>query len=273
MIHIATVHYETDKWVDLQLRYIKLNIKQEYRIYAFLSGAAIKHRNKFYFSCCEPIKPHATKLNILADIICLTAAPNDVIMFIDGDAFPIAPLDDFINSSLEEFPLTAIQRIENLNSQQPHPSFCITKANFWRKINGDWNKDFKNNVDVGGILYNKLKENNIYWGKIHRSNSLGTHKLFYGVYGNIIYHHVAGFRKPLTSFDRCTQIKSLQKLVKLNKKKQLTIFDYIVKIPLIIHYQLIKNRITKMIIKNNDIEGSKIYNEIATGSVVFLKEE
>ena len=44
MIHIATVHWETDKWIDTQLKYINQNINQPFRVYAFLSSDAAKHK-------------------------------------------------------------------------------------------------------------------------------------------------------------------------------------------------------------------------------------
>lgn len=209
MIHIATVHWETDKWIDIQLKYINRYVTQPFRIYAFLSGSAAKHRDKFYFASTEPIQSHAVKLNVLADIACHEAVSDkDVLIFIDGDAFPIASTDEVFREWLSSSPLAAIQRIENAGDIQPHPSFCITTVGFWRRIGGDWNRGYlwRNRhgvtTDVGGNLLKQLIENNVSWKAIHRSRSLFEHPLWYGLYGDIVYHHGAGFRFPISRLDK-----------------------------------------------------------------------
>ena len=89
-----------------------------------------------------------------------------------------------------------------------HPAFCATTIRFWKEIKGNWEKGFtyKNRMgrlvaDVGGSLYNNLKKNNIDWYPLLRSNNVNYHPLFFGVYDNIIYHHGAGFRDPVSSID------------------------------------------------------------------------
>lgn len=216
MIHIATVHWETDKWVDIQLNHLQKNISQPFRIYAFLSGDASKHRRKFFYASTEPIKEHAIKLNLLADIISQCANENDPLIFIDGDAFPINPLDDFVPSTLKTFPLAAIQRIENLSDIQPHPSFCLTTVGFWRRIKGDWAEGYQwlsqgniRRTDVGGNLLKILEDENVQWLNLHRSNPSPYHPIFFGIYNNLIYHHGAGFRDPMSRYDRLKSTKDV----------------------------------------------------------------
>src|SRR5437773_1378940 len=101
MIHIATVHWMTDRWIDVQLHYLEKNVDTPYRIYAGLSGAAMRHANRF-FSTFEAKAPtgqrqsvsrsHSESLKYLADEIRQAAAPEDVLLFLDGDAFPVAKL-------------------------------------------------------------------------------------------------------------------------------------------------------------------------------------
>lgn len=262
MIHIATVHYESDKWVDIQLDYIKRYLKQEYRIYAFLSGEAIKHRDKYFFSCCEPIKGHAIKLNILANIIYLVANSNDVIMFIDGDAFPIAPLDNFIKSTMDKYPLAAIQRFENFGDCQPHPSFCIVKVHVWKQIQGDWKSGYKwtlndnsKRTDVGGNLLKLLIDNKIEWKPILRSKSLTSHPIMFGIYGAVIYHHCNGFRDPIDRIDRHQIIKKNNTATKIIKWSICNL------IPNKFKRQIQKLlKIDKKIIDKNKLESDRIYN-------------
>jgi len=210
MIHIATVHWETDKWIDIQLKYLNRYIKQPFRVYAFLSGSAAIHRDKFFFASTEPIQSHAVKLNILGEIICHEAeSDEDILIFIDGDAFPVADTENAFAVWLKDSPLAAVQRLENVGDIQPHPSFCITTVGFWRKINGDWKEGYEwkssagmMRTDVGGNLLDIMGKGNYEWGKIYRSMNLTAHPVLCGIYGGIVYHHASGFRRPLSQYDR-----------------------------------------------------------------------
>jgi len=210
MIHIATVHYQTDKWIALQLRYIKKHIPEEYRVYAFLDGEAAKHKDKFYYACLESIQDqgHAKKLNILADIISFAAADDDILIFLDGDAFPISNIAPFIREKISSHKLIAIQRIENCGDIQPHPAFCATTVGFWEDIKGTWKSGYEwaNNrgnavSDIGGNLLRILNDSNVMWLPLLRTSQLTGHPLWFGIYGNLIYHHGAGFRIPVSRYD------------------------------------------------------------------------
>lgn len=219
MIYVATVHWQTDRWIDLQLSYLHRNIRQPHKVYAFLSGEASKHTHQFDFACCEPIAEHAIKLNLLAQFIVQVAHDDDVIIFIDGDAFPVKPIDEFIAQTLVRYPLAAIRRTENIGDIQPHPSFCFTTVGFWKQIEGDWKEGFEwettagiHRTDVGGNLLKKLRDTKIDWLPINRTSQLTQHRLMFGVYGGFVYHHGAGFREPLSMYDRT---KSLVGIVKI----------------------------------------------------------
>jgi hypothetical protein len=100
----------------------------------------------------------------------------------------------------------SIRRDENDGDIQPHPSFCATTAIFWKKIDGDWSPGhtWKNNsdqivTDTGGNLLEKLKGHK--WYPMLRTNDINLHPLFFGIYSDIIYHHGAGFRSPVSRVD------------------------------------------------------------------------
>ena len=113
MIYIATLHHSTNKFIDLQDAYYKTYTKEEYVLYAGLSdleediasysraiddGMYEKWR-LFNFDGVE--NQHWHKLNCLVDAITQTAeAPEeeDLLIFTDGDAFPVAPWEDKISS-------------------------------------------------------------------------------------------------------------------------------------------------------------------------------
>lgn len=209
MLHIITVHWKDDRWVDIQLKYLNRNIKVPFQIYTFLNSLPEYHRNKFFYSSTEDITSHAIQLNLLADMAALHSTdPDDRLMFIDGDAFPIGDLMSFCEEKLRDYPLIAIQRKENMGEIQPHPSFCLTTIGFWNGIEGDWKsgdcwRDLRGNSisDVGGNLLVILNKRGIQWFPMRRSNKRNVHPLWFGIYEDLVYHHGAGFRGPLSRLD------------------------------------------------------------------------
>ena len=209
MIHIATVHWCDDRWIDIQLKYLKMFITEPYRIYAFLNGLEHDYKSLFFYASSEPIQSHAIKLNLLADIASFNAdSEDDLLIFIDGDAFPIDYVLPFAYSTLSKYRLMAIQRKENCGDIQPHPSFCLTTIKLWKEINGDWKAGYewkdergRNVNDVGGNLLKILNERGINWYPMLRSNRSNIHPLWFGIYDNLIYHHGAGFRPPVSRLD------------------------------------------------------------------------
>ncbi len=212
MIHVATVHWQDDRWIDLQVEAFKKHTGEPYRIYAFLNDISTCHDSKFFYASHEPIQSHALKLNILAELIWLQSQPEDLLIFIDGDAWPIADFLAAVRNKLVEVPLVAVRRDENQGDIQPHPCFTATTVGFWHNLSGDWKAGHEwcvalsNGVtqkvtDVGGNLLEILQRNNIRWFALTRSNTINLHPLFFAVYGNIVYHHGAGFRAPLARRD------------------------------------------------------------------------
>ena len=221
MIHIVTVHWQDDRWVDIQLKYFKLNIKIPYNVYTFLNSLPRNHQNKYFYSSTEEVactRSHPIKLNLLADMATLHSTnPDDWLMFIDGDAFPIGDVLSFGKEKLSKYPLVAVQRTENLGERQPHPCFCLTTIKFWKEIHGDWkrgycwrNSDGKLITDSGGNLLSILKKRNIEWYPMLRSNKKNLHPLWFGIYEDLIYHQGAGFRVharskvPISRIDTCS---------------------------------------------------------------------
>jgi hypothetical protein len=208
MIHIATVHWATDRWVDVQLHYLERHIQGPFRVYACLDGIERDLSDRFYYSLSLGQSRHPDKLNLLAELIAGEANVNDLIVFLDGDAFPIAPFEPAVEVMLAENPLAAIRRDENLGDPQPHPSFCVTTVGFWQDIGGDWsrgqtwlNADGDTVNDPGGKLLKALEERGIGWTPLLRSNAKDLHPVFFGVYGGLVYHHGAGFRLALSRGD------------------------------------------------------------------------
>src|SRR5262249_12520414 len=103
MLHVATVHWNDPRWIDIQRRYFSAHLTEEFRVYAFLNGIdqVDKHREKFFYLSTEPIDSHPVKLNLLADIIAAySTSDDDLMMFLDGDAFPIGDVVSFARDAL-----------------------------------------------------------------------------------------------------------------------------------------------------------------------------
>jgi hypothetical protein len=160
---------------------------------------------------------HEGKLNLLAAEIVSNARPEDLIMFLDGDAFPIRDPMPVVLDALNNSALVAIRRDETTKEPQPHPSFCITSVREWDRLRGDWSPGYclKNDqgdlltdldgapiTDVGANLLRALERSSTPWTPLLRSNRVNLHPLWFGVYGGIVYHHGAGFRRAISRLDQ-----------------------------------------------------------------------
>jgi hypothetical protein len=220
MIHFLTVHWNSEFWITSQARQIARCTRSPYRIYSFVSGIDLrKYQNVFYYSSDSQVKDHATKLNDLAQIACDAAEdPQDLLVFLDSDAFPIAPWEDFVREKLKSNALVAVRRDENLGDPQPHPCFCVTTVKLWKEIGGDWragyrwrNSEGRDITDVGGNLLLKLRSLALEWHPLTRSNVVNLHPLFFGIYGNLAYHHGAGSRRMSCRLETVRTKKEIEK--------------------------------------------------------------
>jgi hypothetical protein len=217
VIHVLTVHWRDARWIDVQRRYLERHVRGPLRLYADLEAIDESYASRFDHvqnlaasrSFENGIVAHTEKLNALAATAAGSASHDDVLLFLDGDAFPIAPLAPFFEDILGRFPLAAVRRDENLGDPQPHPSFCITTAGFWQQIAGDWSWGYtwrngagKEVTDAGGNLLRTLRDRAIEWYPLLRTNRRNIHPLWFGVYGDLAYHHGAGFRGGLCRRDR-----------------------------------------------------------------------
>ena len=134
--------------------------------------------------------------------------PDDILVFIDGDALPIRPVARWMRRRLDEFRLVAVRRDENLGDPQPHPCFAFTTGGFWQEIGGDWRQGgtWVNSLgdtvtDPGGNLLHILDERGIDWLPLLRTNTHDAHPVWFAVYDHRIYHHGAGFRSRQSRVD------------------------------------------------------------------------
>ncbi len=200
MIHVLTVHFMDDRWIGPQLRSLKRHLGPDHRVTACLNGIDPGWHDVFH-AVHDLQGSHAQKLNALAQIVTESgAAPDDLLVFIDGDAFPIAPVSrDLLHGTA----LAAVRRDEHQQDRQPHPCFCVTTVGFWNEIHGDWDQGYTWTIesgqevsDVGGNLLGILERAGVEWHPLLRSNQVDLDPLLFGIYGDVVYHHGAGFRVP-----------------------------------------------------------------------------
>jgi len=150
-----------------------------------------------------PVKSynHWTKLNKLTNMVVndVSTNNNDILIWLDCDAFPVTDVNDFIESKLKEYEFFAINRKEMNNSVIPHPSFAGCKVELWKKFNLSWEgipyaPCGNETHDTGGKMYEILQKNKIDWYKLNLSHTLTPHQYYFVVYDSLIYHHGAGTR-------------------------------------------------------------------------------
>lgn len=207
MIHFATLHYRSDRWIDLQLAYIERYTSEPYRVYACLDHVDRRHFGKFDHAehRGERIAP---EYEHLARVISEQADPDDWLVFLHGDTIPIADWVPALREAMERVPLVGIRRDENLGEPHPHACFTVTTPRFWNELGASWRRGpewigttGRATTDLGAELWRQLEKSGIAWEPILRSNRRDIHPLWFGVYGDVVYHHGAGFRLPISRVD------------------------------------------------------------------------
>jgi hypothetical protein len=200
VIHVASAHIRTSRWLKEQIRYLRRHMSEPFDVYLSvedLDPGPLDPDVRAFEHC----GPHAGKLNMLAAEIESHGADSDLIMFLDGDAFPVVDPMPVIRDGLATTDLVALQRPENAGDLQPHPAFCVTSVANWRRMHGDWSAGLtwkgpngRWRSDVGGNLLRLLELHDMTWTPLRRTNTLDLHPVWFGVYADVIYHHGAGFR-------------------------------------------------------------------------------
>lgn len=194
-INVATVHWKSRFFEDIQYGYISSSLK-DFRIWTFLDKVGEDRKEdseRYRFHAESGQTNHLVKLDMLADMICGDSGDEEVVLFMDGDAWPVRPVDDFVSESLRSHPVGGVVRLEN-GERYPHPSFTFTTVGYWRRAELSWSKH-----DINHILH-VLEARKEGWTKIRRSGGLTDHPVFFSFYGDMVYHHGAGFRVPVSAY-------------------------------------------------------------------------
>jgi len=261
MIYVLTVHHLTNKWCEIQTYHIRKNLPDariisivddnsmmKYFDSALLynvqmekdSKTTLKNKN---LGVITQTSQHSLLLDYLFDT--LIATDNDIIIFLDNDAFPfdkscqqlldkvmsVGSVGDEVTrvgDKMSSYPLVSVQRLENNNDTFPHPCFTITTYGFWKTHKLTWSLAwptyYRKRTDVGTYLHYYLEKNNIIWFPILRTLTHNYHPILFGIYESI-YHHGAGSRKAQTHLDLDTDRLIVQKNVERNTKNSQMIYD------------------------------------------------
>lgn len=205
VLYVASAHYESPRWIEIQTRHLREHLSVPYRTFASLEGIDSSY-GSYFDRVVEQLGPHAGKLNHLAMEIAQEADDDDLLMFLDGDAFPIADPMQLIGESLAAAPLVAVRRAENFEEPQPHPCFCVTTVATWRSLPGDWSAgptwpgpNGRPRTDVGANLLRALELSSTPWVPLLRSNRHNLDPVYFAVYADVVYHHGAGSRRGTPS--------------------------------------------------------------------------
>jgi hypothetical protein len=216
VLFVATVHYRSPRWIEIQTEHLRAHVSVPYQVWSSLERIDPAY-SRYFDRVVTQRGSHAGKLNNLAMEISQVAEDEDLLMFLDGDAFPIADPMPLIRAGLADAPLLAVRRAENMDEPQPHPCFCVTTMGTWRTLPGDWTagatwRGAQGNPtsDVGGNLMRRLELTKTPWTQVLRSNRKDVEPLYFGIYGGVVYHHGAGFRTgELNPVDRSRAPKPL----------------------------------------------------------------
>jgi hypothetical protein len=229
MIYIVTNHHgpSVNKFVHLQSKYLQRYSESDYKVFCGISNFEYDSKQDAWNINADPQymgnyelintddprleNQHHTKMNFLSHIIKDNHQINDedLLVFLDGDAFPVSHWDNIVSETLEEHKVVCVYRTENLeplvpNEQKPYPHlmFVAVKAKFWFENELNWEKS-PHGGPIGPPLKFWLEEKGYSTYPLLRSNKVDVHPLFFGVYGDLIYHHgsSSGNANVYDSFD------------------------------------------------------------------------
>ena len=122
---------------------------------------------------------------------------------LDVDAFPIR--DDWVDAVAAritpESGLAAVSRLENGDTELPHPSCTLARRDFFERFkpsfspDSDGTPEFRRfrittgqSADTGIQLGYALWTAGLPWGRLVRTNAVNPHYLMAGIYGDAVFH-------------------------------------------------------------------------------------
>jgi hypothetical protein len=250
MIHIVTIHHGNAKFIDVQSQYLQTFTEEPYKVWSGQFKCNPKEYKTKHFYIDELKKAsghHHLRMNHLAAKVLNNSNDSDLLVFMDGDAFPIKNWVKDIREHLKTNKIVAVQRAE-IGDTFPHPIFLCTTVGFWKQNKLSWDFTYKNVVNCatsGPALEAYLNEHNVPWKALNKTNTIEVHPIFFAVY-EYIYHHGDAFREMVTGVDYRrtnwiggTRFPNYYKVAEINKQYSEFFFQKIKANPLFPQYYFI----------------------------------
>jgi len=226
-IHFVTVHVKP-RWVKIQRDFLDRFVG-DYKISSLMLESIKDDRGFHILNKQKTIHPYKNgHILTLADEVAENSQ-EEFLCFLDSDAFPISEnFNDFIKEKMEIYPMIAVVRYD-FGELLPHPCFaCIRRETYKNYIHPLVHKTWILNWHYR-IAHFLIKVDRNTFLPLVRSNRHNIDHCFFGIYGDLIYHHGGGSRRKVSSkmVDEGT-VEKEHELEKISDKliKQMSVDPY-----------------------------------------------
>jgi len=224
-VHITSTHYKNPFWIDIQLKQLKKHLKVPYKTYmvhANMPEGYGDYTDDFDVLVSDSRKRfhQVNGAKLILPKITNNLKPNDIVIKLDSDAFFISDIDESFLDRVDSERFIALKEPKHegkLTRHTAHPVFYAFKGEYLEKdFNGKSLTKALSNIKVDGgsnwwgHVDGWLRKNVEKWGVLERTNVTNLHSLYFGIYGDLIYHHWAGSRVMKTRED--TRIAKKEKV-------------------------------------------------------------
>tara|TARA_R110000824_G_scaffold249305_1_gene438289 strand:+ start:4252 stop:5040 length:789 start_codon:yes stop_codon:yes gene_type:complete len=197
-----------DDWLKIQSRHLQKYSEEPYTVHCFLddnldkSPEDIEYLDKRYpfYKFYRAIRgEHYDQVNEAVREISPQVRNEDIIVFLDCDAFPCDKIwQKTVRENLSTHDITAVVMRENYHfsddyNEIPHLCFFATTKQIWEENSLKWGLEGKYQNPQRGML-DKINNANLTLKEINRTNEFDAHRVCFGIYGDIVYHHACGIR-------------------------------------------------------------------------------
>jgi hypothetical protein len=205
--HIITQHFATSDWLDIQTRHLKSFIVEPSRFTIWLLAYKLPPGYDKLINCSVKLvnldlvknlkNDHYIIMEQVYDFLRPNFRQNDVAIFLDSDAFPIAPFDPFLDFLFSYSDVASVYRYEDYKGDNgifPCPHLCFTGFTI------DTKDRFRFRFELGGYqcpgvtFRHSLESKKIPHAVISRTNIFEVNSVMFGVYGDVVYHNSCGSR-------------------------------------------------------------------------------
>ena len=209
-LFVLSVHFKQEQWLPIQRRFLDELVDVEHeRLFAVMGIPLEAFRPDE--TTVEYDGDHGRGLDLIAQRALKRANDEDWLLFIDSDAFPLQPISTLLKGEAD---FLAVQRVEYLGCEHPHPSFALIRAGLYTKLAPSWTNGLffwtdesgRKVSDVGSGFIPALRECHEHFVPLRRMRSRELHPVYFGIYGTkqlgpVVYHHGAGSKRKRSALE------------------------------------------------------------------------